>query len=266
MQTFPRFAFPAAGALTGSVMALTLGVAAAVFCAPVAANAGVTWTSQLEYRDGLVGPQTPYGTVTLEEVDANNVKVTVTLAHALSLFVNTGGPHDPFVFNTISANVVTMLAPTNAAFSDGGHGSFYMAGFGQPSVAFTDKIAKSGGNGQSNGKAGPIVFNVYNAAGITFAGVGATFCQAADVVPLGCSLGQLLTLGTGEHFKSTSEGWWFAADIYDGVTGQTYNVAAKDAFTPFAVVPEPATWAMKIVGFAGMGGMLRRRRAQGALA
>jgi len=33
-----------------------------------------------------------------------------------------------------------------------------------------------------------------------------------------------------------------------------------------AVVPEPMTWALMIVGFAGMGSMLRRRRAQGALA
>lgn len=33
-----------------------------------------------------------------------------------------------------------------------------------------------------------------------------------------------------------------------------------------AVVPEPATWGLMITGFAGMGAMLRRRRAQLALA
>ncbi|WP_394763859.1 DUF4394 domain-containing protein [Phenylobacterium sp.] len=31
-------------------------------------------------------------------------------------------------------------------------------------------------------------------------------------------------------------------------------------------VPEPATWAMMLVGFGGLGAMLRRRRTQGALA
>jgi hypothetical protein len=30
--------------------------------------------------------------------------------------------------------------------------------------------------------------------------------------------------------------------------------------TPFIVVPEPTTWAMMIIGFGGVGGLLRRRR------
>jgi len=221
------------------------------------ASAGVTYTSLLEYRDGLSGPQTPYGTVTLEEIDAFNVQVTVTLANALSEFVNTGGPHDPFLFNTLSDNVVTMVAPTDAAFSDGGHGSFTAAGFGHPSVAFTDKIAMSGGTGGANGKTGPLIFNVYNAAGITFAGIGATF---------DANTGQLLTLGSGERFDSTSQGWWFVADIWDADTDSTYNVAARDAFGPLTAVPEPAAWTMMILGFAGMGVALRRRRAQPTLA
>jgi hypothetical protein len=31
-------------------------------------------------------------------------------------------------------------------------------------------------------------------------------------------------------------------------------------------VPEPATWAMMLIGFFGLGAALRRRRAAGALA
>jgi hypothetical protein len=31
---------------------------------------------------------------------------------------------------------------------------------------------------------------------------------------------------------------------------------------PNAVVPEPATWAMMILGFGGVGAILRRKRAQ----
>ena len=36
--------------------------------------------------------------------------------------------------------------------------------------------------------------------------------------------------------------------------GTTYN------FEVAAGVPEPATWAMMLVGFGGLGGLLRRRR------
>jgi len=96
----------------------------------------------------------------------------------------------------------------------------------------------------------PFVFDVTNAAGITFAGVGSTVNGA----------GKLTGLGTGNRFASTTLGWWFAADIYDGATGGTYNVAAKDAFLVNTPVPEPTTWALMIMGFGGAGAVLRRQR------
>ena len=37
-------------------------------------------------------------------------------------------------------------------------------------------------------------------------------------------------------------------------------------FAPAASVPEPATWAMMLIGFAGIGWQLRRRRSSGTLA
>jgi hypothetical protein len=246
---------------------------------PVAANA-VVWTSQLEYRDGLSGAQSPsYGTVTLDEINATTVQVTVALTDSASRFINTGGPHNPFVFNTISDDVVTIVSGgsdnPSYSFFDGGHGSFMTAGFGAPSVPFTDEIGlgvyksavvcaplakhctpspahwEDGPSGYPGGKHGPLVFTVANAGGITFAGLGYT----TD------SSGKLTGLGTGEHFQSTSLGWWFAADIYDGKTGLTYNVAARDAFGPTTGgIPEPAAWALMLVGFGGMGALLRRKR------
>jgi len=230
--------------------------AAATLAAPAVASAA-TYYSQLEYRDGLVGPQTPYGTVMLEETDANTVKVTVTLANAASLFVNTGGPHDPFLFNLPAVSQVTVQNSGAQDFSYVGDGSYEATPFG----TFTDKIGcclihggkKDGqeGNGQANGDPPPLIFTVFNAGGLTFAGVGATFDP---------NTGKLLTTGTGNHFVSNSGGWWFSADIYDGATGQTYNVAARDAFGPTNAVPEPAAWALMITGFGAAGAMLRRRR------
>lgn len=67
-------------------------------------------------------------------------------------------------------------------------------------------------------------------------------------------------LGSGNHFTSNAGGWWFAADIDDGATGLTYNVAARDAFAPTGAVPEPATWALMILGFGAAGAALRGRR------
>jgi hypothetical protein len=217
----------------------------------------LTYTSQLQYRDGLTGAQTPYGTVTLEELNANSVKVTVTLANANSLFVNTGGKHDPFLFNLPAVSQVTVNNTGAQDFSYAGDGSFEATPFG----LFTDKIAcciihggnKNGqeGNGQANGDPPPLVFTVYNAGGLTFAGVGATFDTA----------GKLVNTGTGNHFTSNAGGYWFSADIYDGATRQTYNVAAKDAFGPVrGAVPEPSTWALMILGFGSAGAMLRHRR------
>jgi hypothetical protein len=103
-------------------------------------------------------------------------------------------------------------------------------------------------NGASHGQGGDLVFTVHNDAGLTFAGVGASLAPS----------GQVVALGTGEHFKSNAGGWWFSADIYDGRTGLTYNVAARDAFA--GGIPEPATWTMMLMGFGGLGAMLRHRR------
>lgn len=279
------------------------GVAVATMMASSSAHA-LTWTSQLEYKDGTASPFNPsFGTVTLDQKSATTVEVTVTLTDPTSRFINTGGGHDPFVFNTLSDDDVSIVsngAGGNASvtFFDAGHGAFYESGFGKPSVAFTDKIGlgvyvaatpeipavpctpkynshgkltgctggspevpavpahyDDGPNGFPGGRTSSLIFDVSNAAGITFAGVGATF----DPVT-GKFLGDY---GSGEHFKSTSQGWWFAADIYDAGTGLTYNVAAKDAFTkvPDTTVPEPAAWALMILGFGGAGAMLRRQRA-----
>jgi hypothetical protein len=234
------------------------GVAAGAALALIAAapaSAAVVFTSQLQYEDKVSGVVSPsFGTVTITQTTADELTISVTLASG-DLFINSGGPHDPFTFNTLHDDDVGNF--TLPVFSDGGHGSFAISGFG----TMTDRIDYSGSNGGvGHGNAGPLSFTISDSSGITFAGIGYQTNAA----------GKVTVQGSGEHLTSNSDGWWFTADIYDAATGNTYNVGAKDAFGPCqgtacAVVtpgvPEPATWGLMILGFGAAGAALRRRRA-----
>jgi len=249
--------------LRSAALALLLGASALPL---TAANALLTYTSALEYKDvggTATKAATPYGFVTLQELDAYNVKVTVTLNDPLLGFINSGGPHDPFLYNTTGDYVVTVTNTGTQTFYDGGHNTtpdsngpnFAATPFG----TFTDRIGCCNDqNGTGKKSVPPIVFNVYDANGITFAGIGATYDSG----------GRLLTLGTGDHFVSNTSGalgggWWFAADVTDGTN--TFNIAARDAFTDVPGVPEPASWAMMVGGFAMVGGALRSARRRSAV-
>jgi hypothetical protein len=246
------------------------GAAATAFALGLGTAAhSATYISKLEYTSSA-GPITPdFGTVTLDDgLDGGTrVRVTVDLTNALSLFVDTGannhwsfnfnlfdGPdNDPTTPGDSNSSVSVVSPPSAAGWTYDGEGSYKVSGFTGGSNTsihnFKNAFTCCGGQtGGANGVAPKLVFDVTNAAGITFAGVGATF-DANN---------KLLSPGTGNAFRSTDLGWWFAADILNGSTGQTGEVAAKDAFL---AVPEPASWALMILGFGSAGAMLRRRRA-----
>lgn len=247
---------------------LFLGAAAAVALAiaPVAAQAA-TWVTYLEWAQNGFNA-TEYGTVTLQEVDANNVKVTVALTSP-GLFADNGNGHVLFGFNLKdSPESVVTVVPTSAILASQvtystsetadnvpDNGDFSASPFGHFDNAFEIKTSAP------NTLPSPFVFNVFNASGITFAGVGATTNGS----------GQLTGLGTGNRFFSNSDGsvtgsptggWWFAADT-SGTVGSGYSptgtVAGRDAFLVTGV-PEPTSWALMIMGFGGVGAMIRSRR------
>jgi hypothetical protein len=250
---------------------LAMGAALAVSAAALVAlpAQAATFTSYLEYKDdGGVKKEGPFGLVTLNELSATQVQVTVTLFDPEVGFVNTGNAdpskstHDPFVFNLNGNYTVAVQDSAGQTFFNGGYSNpavFNETPFGN----FTNKIGccVAPGNEKTGAKyqsPPPLIFTVTNLSGISFAGAGYT----TD------ANGKVTTLGTGAHFLSNTNGWWFGADLVDK-NGNTFNVAAKDAFGPCSgaacirppVVPEPATWALMIAGFGGAGAMLRRRRA-----
>lgn len=51
-----------------------------------------------------------------------------------------------------------------------------------------------------------------------------------------------------------------------GTSHGTASYGGTLTFTPNAAVPEPATWGMMLLGFAGIGWQLRRQRRSGAIA
>jgi len=61
----------------------------------------------------------------------------------------------------------------------------------------------------------------------------------------------------GPHVNPTN--FFFTVDVSRGPNGPTGQVGGVK-FTPATGAPEPAAWAMMLVGFGGLGAVLRRRR------
>jgi PEP-CTERM motif len=174
----------------------------------------------------------PFGTVTVTDfAGGNGVTIDVTLPTASWLFVNTGNGtnHEAFAFNVnpaINPANITLTGSTAGEFLVDSTLPAFDGQFGQ----FTNGITVNGGNGSAGGQTGPIHIS------ISFAG-----------------------LDTSDFVKN-SAGFFFAADVANPA-GKTGPVGAN---TITAAVPEPSTWAMMILGFAGIGFMAYRRRNQAA--
>jgi len=93
-----------------------VGAAALIAAFAVGPAQALTFVSQLEYKDtGGSGPAkgASYGTVTAEDqADGKSVKITVQLADG-ARFLNTGGPHEPFVYN-LTDNLSVNLSAQSA--------------------------------------------------------------------------------------------------------------------------------------------------------
>jgi len=229
---------------------LLAGAAIASALAFSGSASAATYVSAIEHNDNNLSVDGDYGLVTIEEEDANNILVTLTLNAPLTLIIDAGA-HNAFTFNLEDSpnSAVSIVQPIGGSYQYLGEGAFDNAPFssgGKTPITWKNAFSCCG-QGSSNGEPPPFSFRVTNAGGITFAGIGATF----DLD------GRLLTTGTGNRFASTSQGWWFAADVSDGTN--TGVVAARDAFRQGAI-PEPATWGLMIMGFGAAGAMLRRRK------
>jgi hypothetical protein len=234
------------GALAATGLALALASPA---------NAVGQYITQLEYsQDGHITP--PLGTVTVTD-GAGYVDVLVEFGSLIQNIVDTGA-HVSFAFNLVNAlgNPIDPLTFTVLQPVGGGgyvYGNVAGGDYDQnPFKNFTNAVISTAGTGGNHQVPPPLEFRL-TSPGISFLGAA------------------------GPHFTSTvgggtvagfEGGWWFAADIQTvagtpGFQSQTFTVAGRD-FCTVGVncigVPEPATWAMMLVGFGGMGALLRRNR------
>jgi hypothetical protein len=179
---------------------------------------------------------------------AGYVDVLVTLLNGAT-FINTGGPHSPFVYNVSTRTLATSVtpAPVNAATPTTGfiadtanpidetpYGDF-SNGIRYVTYDSKGKIIDAP-NGGGHGNPGPLDFHL----------VGLTV----------------------NDFTANSLGNYFGADVIEctgiaGVTCTTGGVAADHVTIVSEVVPgvpEPSTWAMIILGFLGIGFLAHRHK------
>jgi len=249
-----------------------IAVSAFAIAAP-AANAGTTYLTTLDWgpsgHNSAVGG---FGTVTVEQVDANDLRVTVHLGNNIS-FTDNGNAHVMFGFNLFDAPESTVTLDTvrsNPAITNS-MVSYQTAEVGDdlhpdssdfknsPFGYFDDRWQIN--NPASVTLASPFVFNINNTSGITFAGTNAVFDSVTGKLITPGTIGnRLFSNSDGSVTGSPTGGWWFSVDTGgSGSCSNTCAVAGRDAYR-LPGVPEPATWAMMILGMGGAGAVLRRRR------
>lgn len=201
------------------------------------ASASVTLESDLTL-DGCSGGcatagVSPFGTITITQASVGaDVVFDIDLGSAYS-FQNVGNGHNAFMFNpNFSFSYVTPLQSDFTALTSSSKNN--------PYGTFQQGLDYSGTSGLKT-----LDFSL----------------SVAPTFDLG-------TLGTGSFLESTAppNGWtpaYFSADIFS-TNGKTGDVAADHItlVNPVNPVPEPSTWVMMILGFAGLGVFAYRRQSR----
>lgn len=119
------------GAMIFAFVAASLTVSAS----PIGATLSYNLTD--DHCTGGCGTS-PFGTITLTQTDAKNVKVSVTIT--AGFFVTTGGPHETFAFSIASAPAINITGISNAKFTvdSGFGGATYNYGFNGPGPGGSD--------------------------------------------------------------------------------------------------------------------------------
>jgi hypothetical protein len=217
-------------AATSAALALAgvLAIPGSAQAASVAINLNVYDTAAVDSTAGQT-----LGIVTIQDLLGGGVSVDFALSSPATFFASTGGRHVTVGFNldkSITAADITGL-PASPTFAFESPVNGIPGGFGNMSAGL-----QGNWNGTSNHFAGPIDFSI--------AGVSVS------------------------DFVANSKGFFAVADLLGpNGTGEVGGMI-ETTITQHSAVPEPSTWAMLLIGFAGLGfaGYRKARTARAAAA
>jgi hypothetical protein len=197
------------------------------------ALAGPTLTFALnQISDSSIGTGT-LGTVVLMQNSATVVDVTVSISPAL--FINTGGKHTPFAFNTALTGLsVNFITPTNGTYAAGTFSLNASGGENTPYGYFDYAMDSTAGNGSDKGYGGTLEFTVTRADGI----------DTTD-------------------FAAKDDGFYFSVDMSNGVdTGAVATLGdVNSSGGNTNPAPEPASLVLLGSGLIGLGALRRRKHS-----
>lgn len=180
---------------------------------------------------GAGGTGTSYGTVTVTDVSSTDLHVVVQLATNV-YFNYAGGSFKSVAFDLSGNPTVSFsgLGSNTGSWTGGGPGSYKEDGLG--TFTYYADLAQSNNGGLPGNGIQTLTFDVTSSSPLTLVANPLSYFFGVDVA------------------------------TYDPETktvAATGMVGALEGSTPG--VPEPATWALMLIGVGGMGAILRRRRA-----
>lgn len=162
---------------------------------------------------------------------------------------------------TGSYNILTGTSSLGADPAVGGQGDPYLSVLGGQTAYFDFTSFAGGGLSQLGLDYGSA--DAYNTFVLSLLGGGTITFTGQDLINIGSANGDQSSTRTNGRLT-------FVADAGSTITGLTLsssqNSLETDNYGIIAAVPEPATWAMMLVGFGGIGFSMRRKRSQASFA